>query len=59
MGVIINLSHFIANRGKKRDKFTGILNIIDSSSPYSDLINNGLAHGFSHCQIESMSGKRA
>lgn len=36
MGAIINLSHFITGRGKEKAKFTGILNIVDSSHRDSD-----------------------
>jgi len=58
MGAIINLSHFIADKGKEKAKFTEIVNIVDSSSPASDQMNNGQAHGFTLCQISSISGRR-
>lgn len=58
MGAIINLSHFIADKGKEKAKFTEIMNIVDSSSPISDQRNNGQAHGFTHCQINSISGRQ-
>lgn len=47
MGAIINLSHFIADKGKEKAKFTEIMNTVDSSSPVSDHISTGRAHGFS------------
>lgn len=58
LGAIINLCHFTADKGKEKAKFTEIMNIVDSSSPVSDQMNNGQAHRFAHCQINSISGRR-